>query len=93
MNEVEQEAVQDSVEENSIDLVNINSVHFNKSHFVITANLKTSVGPNNAMVPYKVDTGGNCNIMPLHIYKILFPKIINEQLAAKKKKKKKKTLQ
>ena len=30
MNEVEQEAAQDSAEENSIDSVNINSIHFNK---------------------------------------------------------------
>ena len=30
-NEVEQEAAQDSAEETSIDLVNINSIHFNKS--------------------------------------------------------------
>ena len=29
MNEVEQEAAQDSAEENSIYLVNINSIHFN----------------------------------------------------------------
>ena len=45
-----------------------------------------SAGPNNDMVPYKVDTGSNGNIMPLHIYKKnLFPKINNEQLAATKK--------
>ena len=30
MNEVEQEAAQDSPEENSIDLVNMNSIPFNK---------------------------------------------------------------
>ena len=41
MNEVEQEAAQADAEENSIDMVNINSVHFNKNCAVLTANLKT----------------------------------------------------
>ena len=38
-----------------------------------------SAGQNNVMVPYKVDTGSDGNIMPLHIYKKLFPIITNEQ--------------
>ena len=61
MNEVEQEAAQDSAEESSIDLVNINSIHFNKNCSVLTVNLKTSAGPNNVMVPYKVDMGSDGN--------------------------------
>ena len=72
MNEVEQEAAKDSVEENSIDLVNINSVHFNKKYSVIRVHLKTSAGPYSVMVPYKVDTGSNSNIIPLHVYKNCF---------------------
>ena len=36
------------------------------------------------MVPYKVDTGSDGNIMPLDIYKKLFPEITNEQLVATK---------
>ena len=28
-----------------------------------------SAGPNNIIVSYKVDTGSDGNIMPLHIYK------------------------
>ena len=40
MNEVEQEAAQDSAEEISIDLVNINSIHFNKNCSILTANQK-----------------------------------------------------
>ena len=48
------------------------------------AKLKTSAGINNLMVPYKVDTGSDGNIMPLHIYKKLFPRITSEQLAATK---------
>ena len=86
MNEVEQEAVQDSAEENIIDMVNINSIHFNKNHSIITANLKMSAGPNNVIVPYKVAIGSNGNIMPLHMYKKLFPKITSEQLVATKNK-------
>ena len=83
MNEVKQETVQDSTEENSIDLVNINSIHFNKNHLVIKK-LKMSAGINNVIVTYKVDTGSNGNIMPLHIYKKLFLRIICKQFAATK---------
>ena len=68
MNEVEQDRVQDSAEENSIDLVTTNTIHFNKKHLVITAKLKMSTGVNNVIVPYKVDRGSNGNIMPLYIF-------------------------
>ena len=34
------------------------------------------------MIPYKIDTGSNGNIMPMHIFKNLFPGLTNEQLAA-----------
>ena len=37
------------------------------------------------MVPYKVDKGSDGNIMPLHIYKKLFPNITNDQLVVTKK--------
>ena len=84
MNEMEQEAAQDSAEENTINLVNIKSVHFNKNCSVITVNVKTSTGRNNVIVPYKVDTGSYGNIMPLYIYKKLFPEVTSEQLAATK---------
>ena len=39
------------------------------------------------MVPYKIDTGSNGNIMPLHVYKMLIPSITNKQLATTKNKK------
>ena len=86
MSEVEQEIAQDSAEESIIDLMNITSIHFNKNCSEITANLKMSVGINNIKVPYKIDTGNNGNIMPLHIYKknyYLFLKITSEQLQQK----------
>ena len=62
--------------------MNINSIHFNENSSVITAKLKTSAGINNLIVPYEVDTGRDGNIMPLHIYKNLFPTVTNEQLVA-----------
>ena len=85
MNKVEEEAAQDSAEENSINSVNINSIHFNKNFSILTANLKTSAGPNNSIVPYKVDTSSDGKTMPLHIYIKLFPKSTYKQLAATKK--------
>ena len=86
MNEVEQETVQDNAGETSIDSVSINSIQFNKNCFVITANQKTSAGQNNIRVPYKIDMGSDGNIMPLRVYKRLFPKITNEQLVTTKNK-------
>ena len=38
------------------------------------------------MVPYKIDTGSDGNIMPLHMYKKLFPNITNVQLSTTKNK-------
>ena len=45
-----------------------------------------SAGKNNINVSYKIDTDSNGNIMPLHMYKKLFPNIRNEQLAKTKNK-------
>ena len=74
MNEMEQEAVQDSARENSIDSVSINSIQFNKNHSILAAHLKMSAGQNNILVPYIIDTGRNGNIMPLHVNKKYFLK-------------------
>ena len=41
-----------------------------------------SAGISNVIVPYKVGTGSDGNIMPLHIYKILILNITSEQLVA-----------
>ena len=62
---------QDSAEENSTDSVNINAIHSNKNHLVITAKLKMSAGIDNVIVQYKVDMGSEGNIMPWHIQKII----------------------
>ena len=73
VNEVEQQTAQDSAK-NSIDSVNINSIHSSTNHSVITVKFKMSAGINNVIVPYKIDTGSDGNIMSLHIYKIYFLK-------------------
>ena len=85
MNEVEQETLQDNTRED-IESVSKYSIHFNKYCSVLTANLKMFTGKNNIMVSYKIDTGSNSNIMPLHVYKKVFPNITNEQLAKTKNK-------
>ena len=41
------------------------------NHSVITANLKMLANKRSITVPYKIDTGSNGNIMPLHIYKMI----------------------
>ena len=45
-----------------------------------------SVGQNNMIVPYKIDIGSNGNKMPAHLFRRLFPKVTNEQLATTKNK-------
>ena len=86
MNEVEQEAVQGDAGE-GIESVSIDSIQLNKNCSVLTANLKTSAGHSNIIVPYMMDTGSNGNIMLLHMYKKLFPTVTNEQIATAKNKK------
>ena len=64
--------------------MNINSINFNSKHLVVTENLKTSLDQARVLVPYEVDTGSDGNIMPLHIYKKLFPWVKKKQPEAKK---------
>ena len=49
----------------------------------MTANQKPSSNQVRIIVLYEVDMGRNGNIMPLHIYKKLFPRATKEQLAVK----------
>ena len=42
---------------------------------------KTSVGEDSISVPHKIDIGSNGNIMPLYVFKKLFPGVRNEWLA------------
>ena len=59
----------DSAEESSIDYMNIKSILFNENCLIITTNLKTLADKNSTILPDKVDTGSDSNIVPLHIYK------------------------
>ena len=61
----------ESIEE-EIETVSINSIYLNRNRSLITAHLKTQVGKTATEIPYKIDTGSEGNIMPLHIYKTLF---------------------
>ena len=38
------------------------------------------VGSNNVVIPYKIDTGNDRNIMPWYIFKKLFPRVTESQL-------------
>ena len=44
--------------------------------------IKTSSSHNRAIIPYKIYTGSDGNIKPIHILRILFPKATKEKLAA-----------
>ena len=78
---MEQETIQNNACED-VETVSINSVQFNINCSVLTVNLKTSAGQNSITVPYKIDTGCDGNLMPMHIFKKLFLGVTNEQLAA-----------
>ena len=74
VNEVEQETLQDNTSED-IEMVSINSAQFSNNHSLLTDNLKMSVNTNTLIVPYKIETGGNGNIISAHTFKRLFPKV------------------
>ena len=66
-------------------MVNINSINFNSKYSIIAANVKeTSSGQDRIIVPYKVDTDSDGNIMPLHIYQKIFTGATKEYIAATK---------
>ena len=50
------------------------------------ANLKTSSNQFSVVISYKVDTGSHGTIMPLYLYKKVFPRVTIEQLAVTKNK-------
>ena len=77
---LEQEPDQHQEEEDHINRVNINSINFNSKCSLITANLETLSNQVNIIIPYKVDIGSDGNIVPLHIYKKLFPRATKELL-------------
>ena len=80
VNEIEHEVTQEDTEDN-LERVNINSVCFNKSCSMLTAKLEMFVDNNNMVIPYKIDTGSDGNLMPWYILKKLFPGVTESQLA------------
>ena len=47
---------------------------------MLAAKLEMCVGNNNMVIPYKIDTGSDINIMPQYIFKKLFPGLTESQL-------------
>ena len=66
-----------------MDTVNINSISFNTALLVIEAKLKISSNQNNINIPYKISAASDGNIMPIHIFKILLPRLMKEQLVVR----------
>ena len=52
----------------------------------ISGKIKSSSSQNSTLIPYKTDMGSDGNIMPIHIFKIFFPRAKTEKLAATKNK-------
>ena len=44
--------------------------------------VKNLLSQNSATMPYKFDTGSDGNVMLIHKFKILFPRVTKEQLVA-----------
>ena len=52
----------------------------NNNQSMLTAKLETYAGENKLTVPCKIDTGSDGNIMPLYIFKKLFPRVTEAEL-------------
>ena len=76
---MEQEVSQEYTEDD-LEMVSMNSVCFNKNQLMLTTKLEMYVGSNNMIIPYKIDTRSDGNIMPWYIFKKLFPSVTESQL-------------
>ena len=77
--EKEQEVSHEYTEDN-LEMLSINSVCLNKNQLMLTAKSDTCVGSNNMIIPYKIDTGSDGNIMPWYIFIKLFSRVTESQL-------------
>ena len=68
VNEIEKEVSQEYTEDD-LETVSINSVCLNKNQLMLTVKLEMCIGSKNMIIPYKIDTGNNGNIMPWYIFK------------------------
>ena len=80
VNEMEQEMSQE-YSKGEIEMVSINSVHMNKNQSKLTAKLVMHAGNNKITIPYKIDTESDSNITPWYIFKKLFPRVTEAELA------------
>ena len=55
--------------EDDLEMVSINSVCFNKKQSMLNTKLEMCIDNNNMVIPYKIDTGRDRNIMPWYIFK------------------------
>ena len=53
----------------------------NKNLSMLTAKLDMYIDNNNVIIPYKIETGSDGNIMPWYIFKKFFPRVTESQLA------------
>ena len=73
---------QEATNKNHINMITIRSIRSDSKQLVIVAKLVTSWSQNSTIIPYNIDTDSDGNIMPNHIFRILFPRMTEEQLAA-----------
>ena len=76
---MEVEASQD-YSEGKIETVSIDSVHLNKNWSLLMVELEMHAGTNKIIIPYKIDTRSEGNIMPCHIFKRLFKNVTEGEL-------------
>ena len=69
----EQHQNKDYIDQVNINSININSVTFSSKQSVMMANLNTSSKLTTAVIPYKVDSSSDGNIMSFDIFKKLLP--------------------
>ena len=69
-----EEEVSQEYTEDDIEILSINSVCLNKNGLMLTAKLEMCIGSNNVIIPYKIDTGSDGNILPWCIFKKIVPK-------------------
>ena len=80
----EQHQDKDDIDKVNINSININFITFDSKCSVITAKLNTSSCQAPSVVPHKVNSGSDGNIMPFHIFKKICPRFTKEQLRAMK---------
>ena len=74
VNKMEQEVTQEYTEDD-LEMVSIDSVCFYKICSMLTTKLDMFVENNNMVIPYKIDTGSDENIMSWYMFTNLFARV------------------